>query len=308
MLKPIPPANLSNQSSISSETSGIQFAKWDIQGKLDFEAPSHVSARNAARHKQDNGKVEAVHNNRRSPTTSQSRGTKSSGWNRPTSPLNRTSVHHSPYPNWPIPLKDCVSLDCEMVGVGPQKQSVLARVSMVDHLGQSILDVHIKVAEKVTDYRTHVSGIRPDDLHSPDAIDFGSCRKMVIELCAGRVLVGHAIGNDMKVLRLQHPWHMIRDTSQYVTFMRHNDETGTFQPRRLRDLVRQFLGASIQTHEHDSLEDARAAMHLYKLVKNEWDYWACMSAMNFSAQQLYATTSSPHYVSPSKMSSCHSPE
>ena len=199
-----------------------------------------------------------------------------------------------------------------MVGVGPQKQSVLARVSMVNHLGESILDVHIKVQEKVTDYRTHVSGIRPHDLHSPDAIDFGSCRKKVIELCAGRVLVGHAIGNDMKVLRLQHPWHMIRDTSQYVTFMRRNDETGTFQSRRLRDLVRQFLGASIQTHEHDSLEDARAAMHLYKLVKNEWDYWVFMSAMNFSAQQFCGATTPPppppHYASPSKMSSCHSPE
>lgn len=58
-----------------------------------------------------------------------------------------------------------VALDCEMVGVGSDgKHSALARVSIVDWDGKVLLDTHVKVAERVTDFRTHVSGIRPGDI------------------------------------------------------------------------------------------------------------------------------------------------
>jgi RNA exonuclease 4 len=56
-------------------------------------------------------------------------------------------------------------MDCEMVGVGENgKESVLARVSIVNHFGHCIYDTFVKPTEKVTDYRTHVSGVRPADL------------------------------------------------------------------------------------------------------------------------------------------------
>ena len=52
-----------------------------------------------------------------------------------------------------------------MVGVGTDGQdSVLARVSIVNKFGHTLLDKYVKPREKVTDYRTHVSGIRPSDL------------------------------------------------------------------------------------------------------------------------------------------------
>ena len=52
-----------------------------------------------------------------------------------------------------------------MVGVGEGgKDSVLARVSIVNHFGHCIYDTFVKPTEKVTDYRTHVSGIRPSNL------------------------------------------------------------------------------------------------------------------------------------------------
>lgn len=96
-----------------------------------------------------------------------------------------------------------VSIDCEMVGVGPGgKSSSLARATVINNLvsflprqghhaglwaasiiasdslvgttpdqqppgllqGNVLLDVHVRQREKVTDYRTHVSGIRPNDL------------------------------------------------------------------------------------------------------------------------------------------------
>lgn len=56
-------------------------------------------------------------------------------------------------------------MDCEMVGTGVDGvDSILARVSIVNQFGHIILDKYVKPTEPVTDYRTHVSGIRPTDL------------------------------------------------------------------------------------------------------------------------------------------------
>lgn len=54
-----------------------------------------------------------------------------------------------------------------MVGVGPQgEESVAARVSIVNRYGKCVYDKFIKPAEPVTDYRTEVSGVRPEDLRN----------------------------------------------------------------------------------------------------------------------------------------------
>jgi Exonuclease len=56
-------------------------------------------------------------------------------------------------------------MDCEMVGVGEDgKDSILARVSIVNHFGHCVYDKYVKPTERVTDYRTKVSGIRPADI------------------------------------------------------------------------------------------------------------------------------------------------
>lgn len=163
-----------------------------------------------------------------------------------------------------------VAMDCEMVGVGPRKFSVLARVTIVDVHGDAIFDTFVKVEEKVSDYRTFVSGIRPSDLTSQKAISFGECRRKVMTAIEGKILVGHALENDLKILNLHHPWEMIRDTATYAPFMRVGPD-GVWKPRRLVDLTRTFLGVNIQQSEHCSMEDARAAMQLYRAVQNEWD-------------------------------------
>ena len=54
-----------------------------------------------------------------------------------------------------------------MVGVGPDaSESVLARVSIVNYHGAIILDRFVRPREKVTDYRTWVSGVREEDLRN----------------------------------------------------------------------------------------------------------------------------------------------
>lgn len=54
-----------------------------------------------------------------------------------------------------------IAIDCEMVGVGGEEyeRSALARVSIVNYHGHLILDTFVKPKERVTDWRTWVSGV-----------------------------------------------------------------------------------------------------------------------------------------------------
>jgi RNA exonuclease 4 len=63
-------------------------------------------------------------------------------------------------------------MDCEMVGVGPEGvDSVLARVSIVNYHGHVILDEYVNARERITDYRTHVSGITPQILKEKGKVE-----------------------------------------------------------------------------------------------------------------------------------------
>jgi RNA exonuclease 4 len=62
-------------------------------------------------------------------------------------------------------ITKALAVDCEMVGVGENgKDSILARISIVNQLNDCIYDKYVLPTETVTDYRTSVSGIRPSDL------------------------------------------------------------------------------------------------------------------------------------------------
>ncbi|KAF7984817.1 hypothetical protein HWV62_11840 [Athelia sp. TMB] len=159
-----------------------------------------------------------------------------------------------------------LALDCEMVGVGPEGvESSLARVSIVNYHGAVQLDCIVQQRERVTDYRTQWSGIRASDMAR--AQPFAEVQAAVAALLEGRVLVGHAVHNDLKVLMLGHPRGMTRDTQYHAGKAR---MTGTNRPA-LRNLVREEVGVAIQEGEHSSVTDARATMALYRLHRKEWD-------------------------------------
>lgn len=162
-------------------------------------------------------------------------------------------------------LTRCIAMDCEMVGVFDGKESVLARVSLVNQHGECVYDKFVKPKEKVADYRTKVSGVRPSDLKRGE--DFETVQKEVAAMLAGRILVGHALRNDMRVLLLNHPPKMVRDTSRFKPF---RNVTNGRTPS-LKKLSSEILGVTIQSGEHSSIEDAKAAMQLYNLYQKEWE-------------------------------------
>ena len=160
-----------------------------------------------------------------------------------------------------------VALDCEMVGTGPppHADNLLARVSLVNFHGEQIYDSYVlpPAGEKVEDYRTFVSGIKPSQLRPGYARLFAEVQKDIASLLQGRVLVGHALRNDLQVLLLSHPKRDLRDTSRHPKYR--IESKG--KPPALRNLARQELGMSIQAGEHSSVEDARAAMLLFRKDK-----------------------------------------
>ncbi|KAK2884848.1 hypothetical protein Q8A73_021322 [Channa argus] len=163
-------------------------------------------------------------------------------------------------------LTKAVAIDCEMVGVGPDgEDSILARVSLVNQFGKCIYDKYVKPTEKVKDYRTAVSGIRPDDIKNGE--DVQTVQREVAEILKGRLVVGHAIHNDLKILLLDHPKKKIRDTQKYKPFKK---IAKSGRPS-LKVLCREVLNVKVQQGEHSSVQDAQATMRLYTLVKKQWE-------------------------------------
>lgn len=178
-----------------------------------------------------------------------------------------------------VPLEEqaqYLALDCEMVGTGVDgHRSTLARVTIVNWDGNIVYDQLIRPSETVTDYRTFVSGITAEDLENDDLVtDFQSCRTHVLELLQNKILVGHALKNDLSALQIKHPWQQVRDTAKYEPFMKQRFEDGVFWPRKLKELVHEHVnGMEIQQpgKPHSAYEDAYAAMKLYQAVRNKWE-------------------------------------
>lgn len=83
----------------------------------------------------------------------------------------------------PCSLTKALAMDCEMVGVGPKgEESVAARVSIVNQYGKCVYDKFVKPSQPVTDYRTAVSGVRPELLKKGGSLTASGCEGQ-----AGRV-------------------------------------------------------------------------------------------------------------------------
>ncbi|XP_036440059.1 interferon-stimulated 20 kDa exonuclease-like 2 [Colossoma macropomum] len=164
-----------------------------------------------------------------------------------------------------------IALDCEMVGTGPKGHcSELARCSIVTYDGDVIYDKFIKPVNLVTDYRTRWSGIRKRDLYK--ATPFKQAQREILKILSGKVVVGHDVQNDFKVLHYSHPDCLTRDTSRMPLL---NQKAGLPEDRTasLKILTKLLFNKDIQVGKkgHSSVEDAKATMELYKLVELEWE-------------------------------------
>eukprot|EP00929_Paragymnodinium_shiwhaense_P082802 TRINITY_DN43822_c0_g1_i2.p2 TRINITY_DN43822_c0_g1~~TRINITY_DN43822_c0_g1_i2.p2 ORF type:complete len:254 (+),score=62.09 TRINITY_DN43822_c0_g1_i2:64-825(+) len=175
-----------------------------------------------------------------------------------------------------------VALDCEMAGVGNRgRKSVLVRVSVVGRSGEVLMDVLVRPSGPVTDWRTHVTGIDAQSYEVPTG-DLPSevlCEEEAVaranSLLDAAVVVGHDLRHDFKLLGRHHHRHLLLRDTAFCPLLRAGLETS----RRLGGSVAltalveawlpddPFREAGI----HSSVQDARAAMLLYRLIAPQWE-------------------------------------
>jgi len=249
---------------VADDTSSVGSSSTDSSLSSSDESSSKNNYRQGAKSRNNNGRSNnsSGKNNRRKNNNKNGRGNK-----------NNRQQQRGRSPQEHQNLDGYVAMDCEMVGVGPDGQeSALARVTIVGWDGGVLLDEYVEPSRPVTDYRTFVSGITPQHLEQ-GAIDLDACRSKVLDVLAGRVLVGHALKNDLTALGILHPWFLVRDTAKYKPFMKTRTCDGLPCPRKLKDLASEQLHRDIQLpgRSHCPIEDAVAAMDLYKSVRESWE-------------------------------------
>ncbi|XP_064642488.1 uncharacterized protein LOC135496859 [Lineus longissimus] len=161
-----------------------------------------------------------------------------------------------------------VALDCEFVGVGEKgRKSALGRASIVNYYGKVVLDIYSCPEEPITDFRTPWSGIHP--YHMKNAVPFESARRRIKQIIEGKIIIGHAIHNDLEVLKIAPSQENIRDT---ITSAKLKEMMGSNETKcSLKKMARALLDRWIQKGSHCSVEDARASLDLFKLIEQDWD-------------------------------------
>ena len=86
----------------------------------------------------------------------------------------------------------------------------------------------------------------------------------MIKLFKNKILIGHSIHNDFLALNYEHPKNLIRDTSKFKRFRNNHNQSYS-----LKYLSEVYLNKTIQTSTHDSVEDSRATLCLYKMFEEE---------------------------------------
>ena len=159
-------------------------------------------------------------------------------------------------------LTATVAVDCEMVQC-EENQSRLARVSIVNQHGHVLLDQFVRPTQRITNYLTWVSGITFTKIK--DAPVFALVKDKVHDILRGRTIVGHSVASDLQQLQYTPPeGQTVVDIAKYKVL---KNEIGKTQS--LKNMALKFLNVDFQNGEHDSVEDARAALFLYKKFQQQ---------------------------------------
>jgi PAB-dependent poly(A)-specific ribonuclease subunit 2 len=175
-----------------------------------------------------------------------------------------------------------VSVQAERVELNAEGQRVvreegrqlLARISLIDgrvpvnsNLNPNpefrlLVDDYILPTEPVLDYVTRFSGLTEEDLNPTTSrhavVPYRTAYlKLRYFIDAGCVLVGHGLQNDFETANICVPPGQVRDTVELWRLPNQRKIS-------LRFLAAYLLRADIQDEIHDSIEDAKTSLLLYR--------------------------------------------
>ncbi|KAG8852105.1 hypothetical protein FRB96_008906 [Tulasnella sp. 330] len=167
--------------------------------------------------------------------------------------------------------KEIIGLSTIHVGCGVGgTMAMLGRVSLIDKRGQVLYDAFVKPTSTVSSYRTATTGL--DASYFVDALPFQEVQVAVAAWLNDRLVVGYQLWLDFQVLGLSHPAYETRDVALYLPFRnalnRPNDLIG------LGSLIWLLMRRKIQAEYQDPLENARAALDLYRSEEEQWERYA----------------------------------
>ncbi|RPA85325.1 hypothetical protein BJ508DRAFT_7022 [Ascobolus immersus RN42] len=163
--------------------------------------------------------------------------------------------------------RQAVVIDCEMVGVGYNGQT-LAYICAVDFLtGEVLVDsfVYPQNIDGVTDWRTRITGFRKSDMLEADSAGRtlagaqGARNALLNFITSETIIIGHAVRNDLQQLQIAHS--KVVDSQILLRAHTAGRNVG------LKNACNGLLGKIIQEHGsggagHDCLEDVYASREL----------------------------------------------
>ncbi|KAF8529499.1 hypothetical protein JB92DRAFT_2696284 [Gautieria morchelliformis] len=176
-----------------------------------------------------------------------------------------------------------VTLSTLCVGTGTGgSTNMLARVTITDFQGQTLMDTYVLPTMPVVDYRTASTGIDANALSANSACNFSKAQRYVAELIRGRIVIGYCLWSYVSfylVLGITHPAAMTRDVALFMPF-----RAAIGKPKQmfgLPTLMHHLMRRQIQMGRLDSLENGRAALDLYRSHSVCWEaamlagQWPC---------------------------------
>ncbi|TFK92785.1 hypothetical protein K466DRAFT_479927 [Polyporus arcularius HHB13444] len=172
---------------------------------------------------------------------------------------------------FPVPPADkFLALSTTSVGCGPGGGTpMIARVALVDYRGQTVFCTYVLPTNPVTDYRTNTTGIQASDLTPDNAMPWKEVQQRVAQLITGKIIVGHTLWQDLSVLGIRHPAVATRDVALYQPFR--NALRSPNHVVGLQTLMWHLMRRRVQENHVCPLENARAALDLYRSCSNEWE-------------------------------------
>ncbi|TCD70078.1 hypothetical protein EIP91_005060 [Steccherinum ochraceum] len=189
-----------------------------------------------------------------------------------------SSSHSSPFSTTPLPNRKparafapskFIAVGVQVVHFNPAvRLPMVARVTLVDYKGFVVYDKFVRPTQPVCDYRTAQTGLQPRDLAG--APEFREVRFEVSMLLRDRIIVGHSLWHFLSVMELSHPAIDTRDTALFLPF-RKSLKYKSHAVVPLNTLVLKLMNRQIGCNGEIAVEDARAALDLYRSCEQTWE-------------------------------------